>query len=173
MHKQQASKDASNSTHGTEWLKKKRIFHWDFCDFIRLKMREFLAHAKAENWDCTVDVSQASNAQNGMWRFKWRVRSYKNDKRRRIYRKMDPFSIFFHCSWFSSEGSIFMTRGWFRSATGSATIGNCDVAKTPSRSSFSARAFSKAALATLVTQKIRIAAPTARKPQFQISSQAS
>lgn len=48
--------------------------------------------------------------------------------------------------------------GWFRSDGGSATIGNSGEDVTPSISSFSAKALSKADLATLVTHIIRTTA---------------
>lgn len=77
--------------------------------------------------------------------------------RKRIYREPE-----FHFSWSSSDASILTMRGWFRSTTGSATMGNWGEAKMLSISSFSAKAFSKADLATLVTQSIRT---TAHKPK--------
>lgn len=62
----------------------------------------------------------------------------------------------------SWEGWILIMRGWLRSTGGSATMGSWGDANTPSISSFSAKAFSKAALATFVTQIIRT---TADKPK--------
>lgn len=60
-----------------------------------LKMREFPVRAKAENWDCTVDASQASSYAENMGRFKMGRTSYKNEKKRRIYRKMGSLPLFF------------------------------------------------------------------------------
>lgn len=76
--------------------KKNEYFIEIFYDFIGLKMRELLDHAKAENWDCTVDASQASHAENDMGKVQMgSTSSYKNDKGEEFTERWIPFPFSF------------------------------------------------------------------------------